>query len=396
MSEKTNKITSNKKLIILFGASFVLSAIFFLWFTFRPGLLGTFHWHFAIFYAYMGLLFTVLLPLIFFIIFLIKTTKVTKVLLKVFSIFTFALWFIIYVALSILPRLPVDNSGMNLFTQKDELPAAKNPAKDQPLAHYAFCSDPHWGAGSSNAEARINILKNIEKGNYDACFLLGDVAEVGMISSMYQEAVDDIKTNMPKTPLLVIPGNHDGIVNGFPAFKKTFFDKGDKLYFRMDNGKIHLIFMYMIWDDVEFTKKQEKWLRAQLASIPQEETVIVLSHCYVTGSGYYDSAARRNWGDIPGVVKRVPPIFEEYNVDLSLSGHNHFFEMLEKDDVDYLILGAMGGKLDKDLIYSSPYSKWLNNDDFGWADLQIFDDNILITIYKEDGSVLRRRRIKTN
>ncbi|MBO4859117.1 MAG: metallophosphoesterase [Treponema sp.] len=391
-----NNEKTNKKTCIFFGVSFIISVLIFIWFTFRPGLFGTFHWHYAIFGAYMGLLATVLLPLIFFIIYLIKSNKVTKLLLKIFTIFTLVLWVLVFIGLSVLPRLPVDNSGINFLTQKDELPVSKNGGKDQPIAHYAFASDPHWGSSNSNAEARTNILKNIESRDYDACFFLGDISEVGMVAPIYQDAVDDIKANMPTTPLLVIPGNHDGIVNGFPAFRKTFMERGDKLYFRMDSGKLHLIFLYMIWDDVEFSKRQEKWLVKQLEEIPQNETVIVISHCYVTGSGYYDEAAKRNWGDIPGVIKRVTPILEKYNVDLYLSGHNHFFEMLEKGDVDYLILGAMGGKLDENLIYQSPYSKWLNNEDFGWADLEIYDDNILITVYKDDGSVLRRRRIKTN
>ena len=171
--------------------------------------------------------------------------------------------------------------------------------------------------------------------------------------------------------------------------------KGDKKYFRMDNGTIHMIFLYMVWDDAELSKTEEKWLIKQLEEIPQEDTVIVLSHCYVLGSGYYDSAAGKNWGDIPSVVKRVCPILEKYGVDLVLTGHNHFFEFLEKDSVDYMVLGAMGGKLDKDLVNPSPYSTWLNNDDFGWVDMKVYKNYLELTVYKYDGSVLNTKKIAT-
>ena len=388
--KNTDKKTFNLGLIAI-----AVCALAFIWFSCRPGLMGTLHWHVGIFFAYIMLLLTALLPLIFLLINIIKTNKATKILSHIFSIFSMSLWIIIYVALMILPRLPLDNSGIKLLYQNDQLPASSSSADKDLLAHYAFASDPHWGSGNSNAQARTEILKQIDSRNYDAFFCLGDVSEVGMIPPIMQGALDDMKANLKNTKTLVIPGNHDFIVNGGPTFRKAFMQKGDKLYFRMDNGSIHMLFLFMVWDDVEFSKTQEKWLIKQLEEIPQEDTVIVISHCYVTGSGYYDSSAKKNWGDIPGVIDTICPILEKYGVDLHLSGHNHFFEFLEKDAVDYLILGGMGGKLDKDLIYTSPYSKWLDNDNFGWVDMKVYKNNIELTIYKYDGSILKTKSIAT-
>ena len=386
---------TDKKTFNLGIVAIAICAAAFIWFSARPGLIGTFHWHVGIFCAYIFLLVTALLPVIFLVINILKTNKATKILSRVFSIFSMTLWIIIFVALSILPRLPIDKAGLNLFYQNDELPVSTSPAEKDLLAHYAFASDPHWGSGNSNAEARTQILKQIDSRDYDAFFCLGDMSEVGMVPPIVQGAVNDLRDNLKNTKTLVIPGNHDFIVNGGPAFRNAFMQKGDKYYFRMDNGTIHMIFLFMVWDDVEFTKKQEKWLIKQLEEIPQEDTVIVLSHCYVTGSGYYDSSAKKNWGDIPGVIESVCPILEKYDVDLHLSGHNHFFEFLEKDNIDYLILGAMGGALDKDLIYSSPYSKWLDNEDFGWLDMKVYKNNLELTIYKYDGTVLKTKSIAT-
>ncbi|MBR6341089.1 MAG: metallophosphoesterase [Treponema sp.] len=388
--KNTDKKTFNLGLIAI-----AVCALAFIWFSCRPGLMGTLHWHVGIFFAYIMLLLTALLPLIFLLINIIKTNKATKILTCIFSIFSMSLWIIIYVALMILPRLPLDNSGIKLLYQNDPLPASSSSADKDLLAHYAFASDPHWGSGNSNAQARTEILKQIDSRNYDAFFCLGDVSEVGMIPPIMQGALDDMKANLKNTKTLVIPGNHDFIVNGGPTFRKAFMQKGDKLYFRMDNGSIHMLFLFMVWDDVEFSKTQEKWLIKQLEEIPQEDTVIVISHCYVTGSGYYDSSAKKNWGDIPGVIDTICPILEKYGVDLHLSGHNHFFEFLEKDAVDYLILGGMGGKLDKDLIYTSPYSKWIDNDNFGWVDMKVYKNNIELTIYKYDGSILKTKSIAT-
>ncbi len=393
--EGENMTTENKKLTNLTIVSIVSSIMIFIWFTLRPGLLGTFHWHVGILSAYIILLITVLLPIIFGIIHFIKQTKTTRILLKIFALFTMILWIVIYIGLTILAAIPVNKKNVNFISHSSEIPVKENPTENEPLARYAITSDPHWGSGKANAQARSKILKAVNERDYDALICLGDISEVGMITSMYQQAVDDMAENLGNTPVLLIPGNHDGIVNGIPAFKKNFTNKGDKLYFRMDNGKIHMIFLYMIWDDIEFSKKQEKWLIQQLEEIPQEDTVIVLSHCYITGSGYWDDAAKKNWGDIPTVINRLCPILEKYNVDLALSGHNHFFESLNKDGVDYMILGSMGGKLDENIIYNSPYSQWINNTDYGWLEMKVYKSFIRLTVFSENGQSLYTKNIST-
>ena len=384
----------NKKTFNLGLIATIICTIIFIWFSVRPGLMGTLHWHVGIKCAYIALFVIAALPVVFWILSTFIDKKALNILSRIFSIFSTSIWVIAYVALMILPRLKIDNTGLNLLHQNDPLPATKTA--DGMLAHYAFSSDPHWGSGNSNAEARTKIMQQIDSRDYDAFFCLGDISEVGMITSITQSAVDDMRDNLKNTKTLVIPGNHDFIVNGYPAFKQAFMQKGDKKYFRMDNGTVHMLFIFMVWDDVEFSKSQEKWLIKQLEDIPQEDTVIVCSHCYVTGSGYYDSAAGKNWGDIPGVIERLCPILEKYNVDIHLSGHNHFFEMLKKENVDYMILGSMGGKLDDNLIYQSPYTQWLNNTDFGWLDMKIYKNYIDLTVYKYDGTVLKTKQISTN
>jgi len=388
-----------KKPLVFAIIATLVSVIIFLWFTFLYGMIGTFHWHREVWTIYRILLVMLFLPAIFTIIYLIKPNKATKIISFIMSGFILFLWCAIFVGLSALSSVKFDRSGLDILKADEPLPVqATNPSPEGDknlIAHYAFASDPHWGSGKSNGEARNTILRQIDSRNYDAFFLLGDVSEVGILASNYKEAIKDIRENLKHTKMRAIPGNHDALVNGLPLFKSAFLNKNDKYYYRMDNGKIHMIFLNMLWDTAEFSKKQEKWLIEQLESIPQEETVIVISHCYITGSGYWDETAQRNWGDIPDVVERVCPILEKYNVDLSLSGHNHFFEYLTKDGVSYAILGAMGGKLDEDLIYSSPYSKWINNTDFGWIDIKFYDSYMDLVYYKTDGSVLYRTSVQT-
>ena len=393
----TSKEFFGKKTVIFGLLATIISLASYIWFTNTAGFQGTLNWHTTILKACIGLFVTVWLPAIFLILNLIKDNKLTKILSYVFSGLMTLVWIGVFIAFNLLASAKVDNSGINLIhlngTQNGNL--NKNQTGTPAFNHIALASDPHWGASTANPQARNKILQNIEAGNYDMALITGDIADFGMMKSHYQEATDDIRKNMPTTPLRAIPGNHDALINGLPNFKRIFMDKNDKYYFRMDSGKNHILVLNMLWDSSELTKNQEKWLIKQLEEIPQEENVVVITHCYVVSSGYYDPAAGKSWGDLEDVMSRLCPIFEKYHVDLHLSGHDHFFEFLEKDGVNYLVLGAMGGKLDSPLTYHSPYSKWVNNSDFGYVDLQFDDGTIKISCLSEDNQLLFEKSIKT-
>ncbi len=381
------KACFTKKTVILGVVATIICIASFLWFTNTIGYQGTLNWHKEIRLATRALLLTACLPAIFLLINCLKDTKVTKILSYIMSYLFSVIWIAVFVAFTIIGSAKVDNSGMNLLHLEKGCPELK---------HIALASDPHWGASTANAEARIQILKNMEDGDYDLCLLTGDISDFGMITSYMDEAVKDIRTYMPTTLLRAIPGNHDALINGLPIFKRTFMDKDDKYNFRLDSGKVHILFLNMLWDSSELSKPQEKWLIQQLEEIPQEETVIVISHCYVVSSGYYDPTAGRYWGDLQDVMKRLCPIFEKYHVDLHMSGHDHFFEYLEKDGVNYMVLGAMGGKLDSPITYNSPYSKWIDNTVFGYVDLVFTDNTIELSCLSKDNEVLFAKSIKTN
>lgn len=383
------------KTTILGIFSTIFSIAVLIWISNIEGMLGTFHWHIGYRNLYIFLCVLTFTPLAAMILRFFVSNKFTKFLVIFFSIFAIIVWTGFYGGLNGLTSVKIDNSGLNIIRQNEQIPSKSNPSKDEPLIHLAFASDPHWGSSKSNKEARIKILKNIDSKDYDGLYILGDLTEMGMLSGDVNEAVKDLRTYLPNTRFRTIPGNHDAILNGMELYNKTFQIKGEKHFFRMDNGTVHFIFLNMLWDSIELDKKQISWLIKNLEEIPQEDTVIVFTHCYAVSSGYYDSSAKKNWGDLPDVIKKLCPILEKYNVDLHMSGHDHFFEYLEKDGVNYLVLGAMGGALDENIIYSSPYSKWLNNKDHGYVDMRIYKDYLEFDCITSDGEKIFTKRVET-
>ena len=95
------------------------------------------------------------------------------------------------------------------------------------------------------------------------------------------------------------------------------------------------------------------------------------------------------------MIENLCPIFEKYNVDLVISGHNHLMELLEKNGVTYVVIGSMGGILDS-LEYKSPYSVWLNNRAFGYMDMNLSTEGkIDFTFLDSDGNFLYSYEVQT-
>jgi len=260
-------------------------------------------------------------------------------------------------------------------------------------------SDPHWGRAESDAAARTQVLRTINAGGYDAFFLLGDVSEMGFPEQGLREAAADLERLVPDAPIRPIMGNHDALINAAGRWKVYFFpnslssDSGSPYYYRIDAGKAHILVLNLLWGEEDFDSDQRAWLTDQLKSIPREDAVIVLSHCFFYASGYTDPETGKDWFDHPGMIKEVAPLFEEYGVDLVVSGHNHYMELLENARVAYAVIGALGGKLDPEPTYRSPASKWMRVGTFGFLDVSVYPDRMDLAFRDSSGTELYRASV---
>lgn len=259
------------------------------------------------------------------------------------------------------------------------------PAPPHPLDRIALSSDPHFGSPKRKAEATERILDSIGKGGYDAFVCLGDMAETGFPGSYLEEAATAFAQGLGGTPAATLMGNHDAIVGGAGRYKSVF--SRDR-YWRADSGKVHLIALDLSWGTEEFDGEQKRWLEETLRSIPREELVIVLTHCFFYSSGYVDAHTGKNWFDHADMIETVSPILEEAGVDLVASGHNHYMEFLEHGKTAYAVIGAMGGKPDPEPEYESPQSRWFRASEFGFLDIARGDGFYDLTFRDVSGNAL--------
>ena len=142
-----------------------------------------------------------------------------------------------------------------------------------------------------------------------------------------------------------------------------------RLYYRIDINDIHFLLLDLEWSAENYTESQNEWLEKQLVSIPPEDWTIVMSHCYYYSSG--STAYGWNWWDNQETIQRITPLFEKYDVDMVVSGHNHSVEVLQKSEVTYFICGAFGGYPMPERTYTSPQSIWYKQGAYAFMDVTI-------------------------
>lgn len=275
-------------------------------------------------------------------------------------------------------------------------PAAADPAR--PLLRLSFSSDPHWGVDTANAGARTNVLASIAEHKPDAFFLLGDTVDTGSRALMWNFALSDLEAIVPKVPIRPLLGNHDALLGGQYLYKKAFFppsfssDSGSPYYYSIDAGAATIVVLDLPWGTENFGRRQRSWLQKTLAEADKTKPIIALSHSFFYASGYDDPELDKPWYDHRENIPAIAPLFEQYGVDLVVSGHNHYQEYLEHSGVRYAVIGAMGGKSDPEPAYVSPSSKWLAVATFGRLDVDILPAEVVLSYRDEMGGLLHEER----
>jgi len=202
----------------------------------------------------------------------------------------------------------------------------------------AWLSDNQNQAGTSFEGVLDQVVP------YDVDFIghAGDTVQNGPV---VQEWHDDWYTPLTnassigqKVPVLVARGNHDGETATAYAYHWL---PGNGAYHATTIGPMRLI----VLNSQLYGGTQLNWLTAELASPASQDAdfrVVVFhrppyTNLWCDTSGYNgENAVRVFW----------VPLFEQYGVDLVVSGHAHAYERGEQNGVMYTIVGGAGGALD--------------------------------------------------
>lgn len=179
-------------------------------------------------------------------------------------------------------------------------------------------------------------------------------------------------------------GNHDWYTNAAAAYLDYFTLPGNERYYDLVRGPISLFVLDSDPnepDGISADSAQADWLRAGLAASQTPWQIVVMHHAPFTSSER-------------GPVEDLRWPYAEWGADAVLSGHDHFYERLEVDQIPYIVNGLGGNS-----IYAFgtpiPASQARFNGDFGALLVEASADCLSLRFFTRAGvladqSVMRR------
>lgn len=187
---------------------------------------------------------------------------------------------------------------------------------------------------------------------------MGDVPVFGIacgdIAFDHFEVYDDYKRGVAATgiPFFQVIGNHDMDYNARTdnESQATFTSLFGPTYYSFNRGKVH----YVVLDNVFFigsghkyigylTEEQLKWLEKDLQFVPKGNTVVVAMHIPSnTGARIREKQKEESMGGVVMNRQALYDILKPYKVQI-VSGHTHWNEIWEKDNIIEHNLGTLCG-----------------------------------------------------
>ncbi len=267
----------------------------------------------------------------------------------------------------------------------------RTPAAAPDTLSFAVGSDPHFGGNGGRSDITRSILGMMgdPSRGYDYLFLLGDLVHLGFWDPSWRECLEALGAAAPGTPVRTVMGNHDGIFTGYRRYFDYLYPdgmanrSGSRLWQRVDVNGVHLFFLDLEWGTECWSEEQRTWFSEELSTVPPEDWTVVMQHTFYYVSDHFDNGE-------PCYVNvdtrdALMPLFEERDVDLVLSGHDHRLELLRRNGVTFAISAGMGGEMREVGHWRASESVWVADRVFGYLEVSIEGDRARLTFRDSDG-----------
>ncbi|KAF7730807.1 hypothetical protein EC973_001325 [Apophysomyces ossiformis] len=151
-------------------------------------------------------------------------------------------------------------------------------------------------------------------------------------------------------PMIYAHGNHDHDRTSEYHYTRSIPSKDPWFSFSLANGAIQ----FFVLDSNLDWARQEEWFQQELASEASQKAQFRIVVVHIPPFlEFWDPHAwfqlrESEWGAF--IKDRFVPLFNEYGVDLVISGHQHNYERGERDGIQYAIIGGAGGDLDHERV----------------------------------------------
>jgi hypothetical protein len=265
--------------------------------------------------------------------------------------------------------------------------------------HFTVLGD--FGTGGTQ---QMNVLNELSKPERRGEFLItvGDNAYSSGTDAEFQSRVfKPMGALLRELPLYPSPGNHEYVTNqGQPYFDNFYLPTnnpaGTERYYSFDWGPVHFVSLDsncaigLASADRCTLAAQKSWLATDLANSKQPWKVVFFHHPpWSSGEHGSQLAMRRNFA----------PLFEQYGVDLVLTGHDHNYERSKPmkgeavapagtRGITYLVVGSGGATLRSWPGSQPSWTAFRNNTYYGHLDVQV-DGGTLTAKFLSPGGAVR-------
>ncbi|MUL36463.1 metallophosphoesterase [Gloeocapsopsis dulcis] len=251
------------------------------------------------------------------------------------------------------------NPNLNLVSQAQSLTS-------EPTLRFVSLADT--GTGAKGQYAVAQAMTQYHKQNaFDLAILAGDNiyndGEIEKIGAVFERPYEPLLQQGVKFRACL--GNHDiRTANGDPQVKYPGFNMQGRYYtFRRDAVQ----FFALDTNNNADWKLQLPWLETEL-SRSDAPWKVVFGHHPIYSSGHY--------GTNQEFIKNLTPLFQKYNVQLYINGHDHNYERTRAlNDITYLTCGAGAG------VRPVGRSEWTEHsaEKLSFAAYEVYGDRIEIS-----------------
>ena len=270
-----------------------------------------------------------------------------------------------------------------------------NTGLDKKVTKFAWLTDTQTYVDNYN---RVQMFLNkllINDPELAFCMITGDVVDRGGQEAQWNSFFSQV-TSIGSMPFMTIPGNHkyyttsSGSYDSAEIYNQYFNNPKNSFEGRMNSSYYfkynNILFIMLDTIKIDMMAEHREWLVNVLEN-NSADFIIVGMHCGLTTSGYYvnDSQNQR---------AAFLDIFENYSVDLVLSGHEHAlsveltrYQNKENQEIGttYVVGAAAGNKMstskktytaNKNFVYDER-----NYSYYSGCIIEVTEDNLTLKYY---------------
>ncbi|MCE7741278.1 MAG: hypothetical protein GOP50_02365 [Candidatus Heimdallarchaeota archaeon] len=220
----------------------------------------------------------------------------------------------------------------------------------------------------------------------DFMMFSGDFVEEAAEDDEYYIWFNNYAEIVRDTPTITTMGNHE---KNHSNYYTMWALPGNEEYFSIDYGPVHLISLHTYYEGYELLGgdyvDQAAWLVEDLEANENATWTVVMMHRPPF------SSFPRNFEDddwYKEVNETFTPIFEQYEVDLVFTGHEHGYERLLSDNVTYIISGGAGSRLNTPLPSQELNESIYIESTYNFLYFDISDEKFHVRAFRPDYSFI--------